>query len=62
MSRDLFEMQRALDAKRWLEHPDRVVEMVLDREKRAVADAKLGHSTKCTLSKCHHDCSKTYKG
>ena len=62
MNRDLFEMQRALDAKRWLEHHDRVFEMVLDREKRARDDAKLGHSTKCTLSKCHPDCSKTNKG
>jgi hypothetical protein len=62
MNRDIFEMQRALDAKRWLDHPDRVIENIADRAKREKSDIKLGHSTKCTLSKCHHDCSKHYKG
>jgi hypothetical protein len=58
MNRDLFEMQRANEARQWLAHPDRVLENKIDAAKRAKATIASGHSLKCTLSKCHPDCSK----
>jgi hypothetical protein len=56
--RDIFELKRANEARQWLAHPDRVLEDKLDAIKRADADIKLGHSPKCTLTKCHSNCNK----
>jgi len=56
--RDKFEFQRAEEARKWLAHPDRILENKLDVDKRATNDIKLGHSPKCTLTKCHTNCNK----
>jgi hypothetical protein len=56
--RDFFEMQRAEQARKWLAHPDRIIENKMDAIKRASNDIKVGHSPKCSLTKCHSDCSK----
>lgn len=53
-------MNRALEAKQWLSHPDRARELVQDIQARARADIKLGHLPQCGLTKCHADC-KRYK-
>ena len=57
-SRDRFELLRANQAREWLSHPDRIIENKLDSIKRANNDIKLGHSPKCTLTKCHSDCNQ----
>ena len=56
--RDYFQYQRALEARSWLNHPDRIIENSIDKISRAKNDIKLGHSIKCTLSKCHSECHK----
>lgn len=57
-NRDKFEHNRALEAKKWLNDPMRAIELELDKQHRANVDRKLGHSPKCSLLKCHSDCSK----
>ena len=57
-NRDKFELLRANQAREWLSHPDRIIENKLDVIKRANNDRKLGHSPKCTLTKCHSDCNQ----
>lgn len=58
MNRDKFEMDRAEKARKWLAHPDRTIENKTDAKRRADNDIKLGHSPKCTLTKCHPECNK----
>ena len=55
---DKFQMLRALDAEKWIKDPMRIIELKLDREKRANQDIYVGHSPKCTLTKCHNECKK----
>jgi hypothetical protein len=57
-NRDFMEMHRAEQARQWLAHPDRIIENKIDEVKRDKATIASGHSLKCTLSKCHPDCSK----
>ena len=56
--RDLFEFNRAIAAKKWINHPDRIIESSIDKITRAKNDIKTGHSVKCTLTKCHSECNK----
>jgi hypothetical protein len=58
MNRDNFEAKRAIEAKNWLNHPDRLAENIADKAARNAADIKTGHSPKCTLTKCHFECKK----
>lgn len=55
---DRFQMNRALEAKQWLSHPDRARELAQDIQARARADMKLGHLPQCGLTKCHADCKR----
>ena len=57
-SRDKFEYQRALKAREWFNHPDRIIENAIDKIEREKKDIKLGHSVKCSLTKCHSECTK----
>jgi hypothetical protein len=56
--RDFFQYQRAIEARAWLSHPDRVIENLIDRVTRAQADKKAGHSINCSLTSCSIDCKK----
>jgi hypothetical protein len=56
--RDKFEVIRAEQARKWLNHPDRIVEDRLDRQRRDALTISQGHSLKCGLLKCHPECSK----
>jgi hypothetical protein len=57
-NRDLFEFNRAIAAKNWLNHPDRIIENAIDKIEREKRDIRAGHSIKCSLTKCHSDCNK----
>jgi hypothetical protein len=57
-NRDLFEFNRAIESKKWMSHPDRIIENAIDKINRAQNDSKTGHSVKCTLTRCHSDCNK----
>jgi hypothetical protein len=56
--RDLFEFNRAIAARKWISHPDRIIENAIDKITREKNDIKTGHSIKCTLTRCHSDCNK----
>jgi hypothetical protein len=55
---DIFQMNRAIESKKWLSHPDRIIESAIDKINRQKNDIKTGHSIKCTLNRCHSDCNK----
>jgi hypothetical protein len=38
--------------------PQCAADLKADKARRAKTDKKLGHSPKCTLSRCHPECSK----
>lgn len=58
---DFFQLQRAKEAILWAKHPDRQLELLIDKAKRVRADIKAGHSPLCGLNKCHATCKSNIK-
>ena len=58
---DLWQMQRGKEALIWLAHPQRKIELLIDKAQRVSMDIKNGHSPLCALSKCHNNCPSLKK-
>ena len=51
-------LKHAADWLRYQRSPQYKADLNLDRQQRAIADAKAGHSASCSLTSCHPSCGR----